>query len=586
MSDLRINILAQDKTKQAFSSVQKNVGGVKTSLFSLKNILLAVAGSVVIREFGRLSNEFQNLQNRLKLVTGSTSELVSVQNKLFDISQRTRGGFSETVELYQKLALQSRNLGLKQSELSQITENVNKTIAIAGVGSVQASSGILQLSQAFASGRLQGDEFRSISENIPPLLDIFAKELKVTRGELKKLGAEGKITSDIIARALLKETDNLSKQFEQLSPTIGQSTTVLKNSFLNLVGVFNEVTGVADKLSASFIKMSEFIDGLTESLKPLPNEFGAVSKEISKMRKELEMFEDPESYFAYQEQADKIDVLTEKYKELASVFRVGGGADISQIESLDEIGKKLESNTKKVKKKKQEYQNIHEAYLKHQKQVEVNNKLHIDIHDQLQKHNEQFSLSSEIFSTLTSTVSSFSRGIAESIVLGKSMAETFKKIAQRLLIEIIAKTIERIALLAIEKLLIDKIFKQEDNRLDTEKKITREKQKQVALQTILVALGGGGGGFFSSFFGKASGGAVSKGQPELVGERGPELFIPNSTGQITQSARGTGGGAVNVNFNINTVDASGFEDLLFRSRGTITQLINSAVNERGRESLI
>jgi hypothetical protein len=72
----------------------------------------------------------------------------------------------------------------------------------------------------------------------------------------------------------------------------------------------------------------------------------------------------------------------------------------------------------------------------------------------------------------------------------------------------------------------------------------------------------------------------------MVGERGPEMFIPNSTGQITQSARGTTAGAVNVNFNINTVDASGFDDLLTRSRGTITAIINSAVNERGREALI
>ena len=84
----------------------------------------------------------------------------------------------------------------------------------------------------------------------------------------------------------------------------------------------------------------------------------------------------------------------------------------------------------------------------------------------------------------------------------------------------------------------------------------------------------------------ASGGAVSKGNPIVVGERGPELFVPNSSGQINQNARGTGGGSTTVNFNINTVDASGFEDLLVRSRGTITQLINSAVNERGAKSII
>jgi hypothetical protein len=72
----------------------------------------------------------------------------------------------------------------------------------------------------------------------------------------------------------------------------------------------------------------------------------------------------------------------------------------------------------------------------------------------------------------------------------------------------------------------------------------------------------------------------------VVGEQGAELFIPNQTGQITQSARGTGGGATTVNFNINTLDASGFEDLLVRSRGTITSIINNAVNERGEGSII
>ena len=87
--------------------------------------------------------------------------------------------------------------------------------------------------------------------------------------------------------------------------------------------------------------------------------------------------------------------------------------------------------------------------------------------------------------------------------------------------------------------------------------------------------------------GFAKGGAVSKDNPILVGENGPELFVPNQTGQITQSARGTGGGnGTTVNFNINTVDASGFEDLLFRSRGTISALINQAVNEQGRGAVI
>jgi len=100
------------------------------------------------------------------------------------------------------------------------------------------------------------------------------------------------------------------------------------------------------------------------------------------------------------------------------------------------------------------------------------------------------------------------------------------------------------------------------------------------------AVVGAGLKFVDKIKGFEKGGAVSKGQPVMVGERGAELFIPNQTGQITQSARGTGGGGATVNFNINTVDASDFEELLVRSRGTITQLINNAVNEKGREALI
>ena len=92
-----------------------------------------------------------------------------------------------------------------------------------------------------------------------------------------------------------------------------------------------------------------------------------------------------------------------------------------------------------------------------------------------------------------------------------------------------------------------------------------------------------------SFFGipmMAKGGAVSKGQPIITGERGAEMFIPNSTGQITQSARGTSGGSVNVNFNITAMDTRGFDDALQENRGTITAIINNALTEKGRSELV
>ena len=84
-----------------------------------------------------------------------------------------------------------------------------------------------------------------------------------------------------------------------------------------------------------------------------------------------------------------------------------------------------------------------------------------------------------------------------------------------------------------------------------------------------------------------SGGAVSKGQPIMVGERGPEMFVPNQTGQITQSARGTDENAsTNINFNITATDVRGIKELLIDNRATIVNAVNSALNEKGKEALV
>jgi len=168
------------------------------------------------------------------------------------------------------------------------------------------------------------------------------------------------------------------------------------------------------------------------------------------------------------------------------------------------------------------------------------------------------------------------------VVLGKKLNQSFKELAQKILVDILAKTIEIIIFRKIEDVLIDKGIIKERERLNIMKKQESSLKRQIALQMIA----GPFGGFLGGLFGRSTGGSVSKGKPFVVGERGPELFIPNQTGQITQSARGMGGSPVNVSFNINTVDASGFSDLLQRSRGTITQIINNAVNERGRAALI
>jgi hypothetical protein len=172
-----------------------------------------------------------------------------------------------------------------------------------------------------------------------------------------------------------------------------------------------------------------------------------------------------------------------------------------------------------------------------------------------------------------SGMKNFSRGLAESLILGKELGMTMKQIAQKFLVEILAFTIQIILQETIRNLL-------NKDDLNTEKKKTSELKKQFVLK---MAMGFAGGFGIPGF---ANGGAVSKGQPIVVGEQGAELFIPNSSGQITQSARGTGGGETNVNFTINATDVRGVKELLIDNRATIVNVINSALNEKGKEALV
>ena len=211
------------------------------------------------------------------------------------------------------------------------------------------------------------------------------------------------------------------------------------------------------------------------------------------------------------------------------------------------------------------------------------------------------SINQTIAKEILGGIKAWSKGMAEVLVMGKDIGETMRAIAQRFIVNIVAKAIELVALwgleLAMKKaglLIEDESVKKAEAllkintadmamtgvKLHLEKQITKEKEAQAMLSGNPLG--------FLSFFGafKQHGGAVAKGKPVLVGERGPELFLPNTTGQITQNARGTGGGSTNVNFSITTLDASGFADLLNENRGTISNIINQAVNERGASNIV
>lgn len=268
MATQTIRIVVQEQgSKQAAA----NIGGIGTSakgsvsaLGLLKTALAALGIGSLIKQYVDLSNSYTTLQNRIKLVTTSQQEQVAVTRELLDISNQTFTSIQDTTELYARLAFNTRNLGLSQKEVLDVTKALNQAVVLSGAGSREASNAIIQLSQGLASGTLRGDELRSVLEQLPFVADIIAKGFDVDRAALRKLAADGQITTEQIIKAFQKAAPEIAAQFSKVTPTIGQAFTTLQNEILNAVGEFNKATGASNALASGILAISDSVQDFSD----------------------------------------------------------------------------------------------------------------------------------------------------------------------------------------------------------------------------------------------------------------------------------------------------------------------------------
>lgn len=206
------------------------------------------------RQLVDYAEQWKVLEGRLKLVTNGSEELSRAQQRLFATAQNTRSAFQPTVELYTRIARSTTQLGATAAQVAQVVETTNKAIRVSGASSTEASAGLLQLGQALASGALRGDELNSVLEQLPRLAQAIADGIGVTVGQLRTLGAQGKLTSADVFKALLSQQQTVDAEFAQIPKTVSEAFTQVNNNVLRTVGTLNQMTGattaVADALSA------------------------------------------------------------------------------------------------------------------------------------------------------------------------------------------------------------------------------------------------------------------------------------------------------------------------------------------------
>jgi lambda family phage tail tape measure protein len=215
-------------------TVDVDTKGARSSIASLENSLgnlgAAIAGGFAVGEIVAFGDSIVGLQNKLRSLTGDQALVGSMFNDITRIAGAARAPLQETGDLYFRIARAARELGISQQQTSDITESLAKSMSMTGATAQETSGALLQLGQALQSGRFQGDELRSVLENMPIVSKAMADELGVTIGELRKLGSEGKITSDVFVRAMEKNKQAIDDAFARSVPTATQALNNLKTA--------------------------------------------------------------------------------------------------------------------------------------------------------------------------------------------------------------------------------------------------------------------------------------------------------------------------------------------------------------------
>ena len=642
--NLVLNILAKDKTRQAFAGVRAGLTNLRSTVFSLQSAIIGIGAGLAVKSILNVGSTVEQLRLRFAFLFKGVKEGDKAFAGLIDFASRVPFSLEEIQAGAGNLAVVTKN-----------AEELNEVLAI--TGNVASVTGLdfrttaEQIQRSFSSGIGSADLFRE--RGVRALLG-FQAGVEVTTEEtiarFRKLfgkGGEFERATEVLATSFegtlsmlgdklfkfrldtaqagffdfiktgLKEFNKLIEDNQELVSDFGKrlsdglieatktiiltGTSIIQallpvfsfiaKSISNLFAVFRDLPqgvqtlgligflmlgragkGVVLVIGAAFDTIRSILGDLANAyaffLEKLVNGLdmlGMFQEEVDNGRKVVDDL---------RESADKLKtpfkVLQDTQKETNAELDTFIGKMSAFLDSLKSISEEDKKAVEKVlnalERAKEETEKVGLSFQKVKDNILAGFKKDIE------------SVNQTIAKMAQNTIKQFSKGLAEALVLGKELNMTMKEFAQRILVEIVAFTIQLVIQETIRAALIKDEVKDEEKKTD-------EMRKQLKIQTVMMAMQGNPMAILG-FAGMQTGGAVSKGKPVVVGERGAELFIPNQTGQITQSARGLGGGAVNVNFTINTIDSRGFSEALVENRGTITSIINNALGEKGRSGLV
>ncbi len=227
-------------------NAQKTMGGLTNSV---KGLLSAYIGFQGIIKLLDMSGTLVSTTARLNLINDQLQTTAELNNMIFASANRTRASYTETAAFVAQLGSMAGDAFSGTAEIVAFAEQINKQLVISGASGESASAAIFQLQQALASGVLRGEELNSVMEQTPIIAQSIVDYLGISKGELRDMAAEGKITADIVKNAMFAAAEETNAKFEEMPMTWSQVFTVFGNYGIRaLQPVLMGVSWVANNL--------------------------------------------------------------------------------------------------------------------------------------------------------------------------------------------------------------------------------------------------------------------------------------------------------------------------------------------------
>ncbi|WP_395763171.1 tape measure protein [Escherichia coli] len=316
-------LVAQRQADQAFDRIERGakqadrqVNTLKTSIKALTRVIHLLIAAEAVRQFMDMAEQAKMLRVKIKMLTGDAESAGRVFDGLKAISRETGQSLKDTGELWQGLAISLKNTSATEGQLLNLVGTIQKMGALGGASAEQMSNSMRQFRQSIDGGVLRAEEFNSLLENTPTIVQTMARQMGLSMGQFRAEMLDGKITAERMVNAIQAATQETNEKFAQLPRTSGMAINELKVEIMGLVEQLDDLFGVSDTVVAGIDLVTKGVKALGEGADFAKTCFNTLKTAGSEF---IDMFEDVRIKAG--EVAEKIIAMVTPIKALMDAYK-------------------------------------------------------------------------------------------------------------------------------------------------------------------------------------------------------------------------------------------------------------------------